>query len=372
MQLLSFMKKPKQKYNISKWKLPHDDAKSFFADLFDIIKSPDKINMLIPILDNLSYDDDLNKEESNDAMDHLDHELSEFYYEVDHEEDFYGDGSADEIGWVLIEPGQSAYDWHLGEYDEYEGNLVDEDDDKIDDESSEIIELITRASNAIESNNVDEILEVLEELNEYEKIDLNIAEIENWANLLYNGSLSDLNDTEEITNEQKLVLKVVKEMAVKLCEIIAEGKNSLNFIEWRQLEQVIAIALSGIGFEVILTPPSKDGGKDIVVSGFINGKRTQYFIEIKHWRSKKKVTSNLVYNFLEVNLNEKTDGGLFISSSGFSKNIFTHLSELCKQKIRLGTKHKIITLCQHFIRVRDGLWHTEQILPEILFKNTLK
>jgi len=142
-------------------------------------------------------------------------------------------------------------------------------------------------------------------------------------------------------------------------------------IEWRHLEYVLAAALSEIGFEVELTPPAKDGGKDIVAECTVRGQHMTYYVEIKHWRSGKRVGSDDIYDFIEVNLQDRTDGGLFLSSSGFTEHVYSQLVEINSQQLRLGQKEKIVLLCQRFHRKRRGLWTPVDPLPKILFEATV-
>jgi hypothetical protein len=40
----------------------------------------------------------------------------------------------------------------------------------------------------------------------------------------------------------------------------------LDHLEWRDLERMMARVMEGLGFKVTLTPPSKDGGKDLILT----------------------------------------------------------------------------------------------------------
>ena len=171
---------------------------------------------------------------------------------------------------------------------------------------------------------------------------------------------------------ERQVIFAINDLCVKLCQLIAKDGKVLNNIEWRLLEKTIATALDGIGFQVELTPGAKDGGKDIIARCYINGEFQTYYIEIKHWRSKKRVGLGKIMEFVEVNLFDNTSGGLFLSSSGYSQNIYSHLSEISQHRIRLGGQTKIISLCQKFIQEKgQAIWKTENILPSIIYEKTL-
>ena len=165
---------------------------------------------------------------------------------------------------------------------------------------------------------------------------------------------------------------LVRILADELCKLIAIKPQALDDIEWRDLERVIAAALKGIGFEVELTPASKDGGKDIIVNCIVGHEQHIFYVEIKHWRQGGRPGLNHVSDFIEVNAVDGTNGGLFVSSSGFPNEVRSRLSEISKQRVRLGDRNKIVSLCQKYVKSIEGLWQREVPLPEILFEETLQ
>ena len=97
---------------------------------------------------------------------------------------------------------------------------------------------------------------------------------------------------------------------------IASSANAIDHLEWRDLERTIARIFEGLGFKTTLTPPSKDGGKDVIlVCDALNGE-TSYIVELKHWRSGKRVDKQSLSDFLHVIVKENHSGGVFLSTSG--------------------------------------------------------
>lgn len=265
------------------------------------------------------------------------------------------------------------------DYDEYDG-VSDDDRDHIDwfDERVSVVsELLLEAKEALELAEADRLVQAIDELfdqvqDEVEEIkDEELATVENWAQLLVKPGFYSNESDDQSKRIQKQILQAIKDLATRLCEIVAHNNNALEHIEWRHLEEVIATALSGIGFDVTLTPPSKDGGKDVIASCILHGRKLVFYVEVKHWRSGKKVNSRSVYDFVQINVNSFTDGGLFLSTSGYDKQVLSYLSELHRTNIRLGDDTKVIALCQHFSRRRQGIWIPENSLPGILFENTV-
>ena len=177
--------------------------------------------------------------------------------------------------------------------------------------------------------------------------------------------------SELLDDVEQHVLHVVSEFCVQLCELVAKSSDALHHLEWRQVEQLIATALDGMGFDVILTPPSKDGGNDVVANCYLKGRKLTYFVEVKHWRSGKRPSPRMVFDFVEVNVSEQTDGGLFLSTSGYTSEVYSHLSEIGRKRIWLGENSKIVSLCRHFVRRKRGVWLPDHDLPAILAEGTV-
>jgi hypothetical protein len=256
------------------------------------------------------------------------------------------------------------------EWDHYQSQPADENwmDFEPDDYSPHRNELIRDAYEAIRAGDPDAVVQALDILSDDLDLVFPQDEPEQWSQLLLEkekGADIDHDDT------RRRIVLAVNDLCAKLCEIIAANDDALRYVEWRQLEQVIGTSLEGLGFEVQVTPPSKDGGKDIIATCRIRQRLTSYYIEIKHWRSGKRVNAPQIFSFITVNVKEGADGGLFLSSSGYSGEVHSQLSEIGRYNVRLGGRLKIVSLCQHFVRRRRGLWTPTRSLPEILFEGTL-
>lgn len=123
----------------------------------------------------------------------------------------------------------------------------------------------------------------------------------------------------------------------------------------------------GIGFQVTLTPGSKDGGKDVVLACTVKGRQAEYYVEIKHWRSSTKVGSGAVEKLLKVVVEEKKAGGLFLSTYGFTESAFEQLTTIDRQKLRIGDEDRTVTFCQTYVKAKAGLWSPPRNLGEVLF-----
>jgi len=181
---------------------------------------------------------------------------------------------------------------------------------------------------------------------------------------------SDELNSEEAIELQAEAIKLMTDLNQELALLIARNPNVLNVIEWRELEKILAEVFSGLGFDVTLTPSSKDGGKDLVLECTSNENHCTYIVEVKHWRSGQKVGSSSITDFLKVILKENRKAGVFLSTYGYCDNAFEHLTEIDRERIRFGTQTKIFTLCRKYSKIRSGIWTPTATLPEILFEQT--
>ena len=173
---------------------------------------------------------------------------------------------------------------------------------------------------------------------------------------------------DENISEVKQILKVVSQ---EFATLIAKNPNILEEMEWRDLERTIAEIFDGLGFDVILTPSSKDGGKDVILKCWFHGCQQKYIVEIKHWRSRSRVGSSDLRDFLNVIIREKQDGGLFLSTYGFCNNAFEQITEIERKRLRFGEQEKIVALSQTYVKAKAGIWSPPEMLHQIIFEDTI-
>jgi restriction system protein len=163
---------------------------------------------------------------------------------------------------------------------------------------------------------------------------------------------------------------LIRSISHEFARLVASDPESLDHLEWRDLERMMARVMEGLGFQTTLTPPSKDGGKHLVlVCHAISGDES-YIIELKHWRSGKRVGKESVSEFLHVIVAENRSGGLFLSTSGYAADAFEGLAELNRRHLGIGGRSKVVMLAQTYIRACNGLWSPPEALPEVLFDAT--
>lgn len=177
-------------------------------------------------------------------------------------------------------------------------------------------------------------------------------------------------DDDEIDIGEEVRL-AIESLSSQLAVMIAKNPAALEYIEWRDLERLIAEVFSGLGFDAELTPSSKDGGKDVVVICKVSNETRSYAVEIKHWRLGNRVGNGVIMEFLHVIARENRNGGLFLATGGYCDNAFENLTEIDRQKLRFGTDEKVVSLCRNYVRAQEGIWSPPKQLDEVVFKDTV-
>lgn len=163
---------------------------------------------------------------------------------------------------------------------------------------------------------------------------------------------------------------LIRSVSHAFAQLVAESPDTLDHLEWRDLERMMARVMEGLGFKTTLTPPSKDGGKDLILACETVRGEESYIVELKHWRSGKRVGKQSVSDFVKVIVAENRSGGLFVSTSGYAADMFEGLTEITRQRVRIGNRTKVILLAQTYMRSCTGLWSPPTSLPEVLFEAT--
>lgn len=190
-------------------------------------------------------------------------------------------------------------------------------------------------------------------------------------NIEDNKDENEIIEATEEANLQIIYFKCVYELCDKLAKNIAKNPNFLDTIEWRQLENLLSVIFEEFGFSVKLTPESKDGGKDIILNCEYNGKKHQFYVEVKHWKSGKKVGNEYLENFVNIILRDGIDKGLFLSTSGYTKQVYEAFSIIKHKILEIGDKQRIYKFCQTYARGCTGLFTNRNNPVEILFEDLI-
>ncbi|MGK8558252.1 restriction endonuclease [Nocardia gipuzkoensis] len=168
------------------------------------------------------------------------------------------------------------------------------------------------------------------------------------------------------------IVAVIRRVSEEFAKIVADCPEELDALEWRDLERMMKAVLDGLGFSAELTPASKDGGKDIILELQTEEGLKTYIVELKHWRSGKRVGETCVRDFVNVVARECREGGLFLSTYGYADTAFQSLTQIERTKVKFGGRMKIVSLCRSFVKAGSGLWSPDDNgLADVLFSEVL-
>jgi restriction system protein len=190
---------------------------------------------------------------------------------------------------------------------------------------------------------------------------MNINALRAWARRIERAQQEDVSP----------IVQAVTELSRTLARLVAGNPRYLDEIEWRDMERLLATVFNELGFDVELTPPAKDGGKDIILTCVVSGRDTKFLVEVRHWRTGKKVGAGLLKEFVHVLAAEQAEHGLYIATYGYATDAIEALTELERKKLKFGQENKVVSLCQTFVRAESGIWSPPRSLTEIVFQDTI-
>ncbi|MCY8065419.1 restriction endonuclease [Bacillus haynesii] len=93
--------------------------------------------------------------------------------------------------------------------------------------------------------------------------------------------------------------------------------DTLLSLSPREFEYLIAKLYKSLGYKVQLTPPSNDGGKDVIAENEAIGRKERLFIECK--RSKENVKIEKARALVGAITDAKATKGVLIGAKGFTR-----------------------------------------------------
>jgi hypothetical protein len=136
------------------------------------------------------------------------------------------------------------------------------------------------------------------------------------------GHLYDLKDAGEA--EQRELITVAKPIIISANKAMIEGlkkqpKDIFN-ITPRQYEELVAELMHDMGYEVTLTPATRDGGKDILASMKTACGDFLMLVEAKHYRASNKIGVSLVRTLYGTLCDYQANSAMLVTTSSFSKD----------------------------------------------------
>ena len=121
-------------------------------------------------------------------------------------------------------------------------------------------------------------------------------------------------------NDVQLIRPVVSAISEELVRHLAAHPDALHRLRPRQFEQLICDILRKHGWDVELTPESRDGGYDIIgFSGVSGGIKSHWIIECKKWAPDRKVGVEVVRGLCGVKEQLKSANAMIVTTSSFTR-----------------------------------------------------
>jgi hypothetical protein len=101
---------------------------------------------------------------------------------------------------------------------------------------------------------------------------------------------------------------------------LSKNPDEMYRMDPRSFEELVAQLLSREGFDVTLTPPTKDGGRDVLAVENTAAGQHLYLVECKRQARHRPVSVDIVRALYGVVEEEKATGGLLVTTSHFSSD----------------------------------------------------
>ncbi len=125
-----------------------------------------------------------------------------------------------------------------------------------------------------------------------------------------------------LSEPQKNALIIVNSLPLKLIAKIFRAPQEVRNLSPRQFEDFVAETLNQLGFkDVVLTPRSHDGGKDVIASHEINGIPLSFYFECKKYSEGNKIQLETLRALLGTLAHDARDvnKGVLVTTSTFTK-----------------------------------------------------
>ncbi|MCH7857602.1 MAG: restriction endonuclease [Gemmatimonadetes bacterium] len=130
----------------------------------------------------------------------------------------------------------------------------------------------------------------------------------------------------------------------EIMEIIAKDPDAIYEFDWRRWEEIVAGAYREQGFEVVLTPRSGDGGRDIIATSEGHGS-IRILDQVKAYKPGHLVTADEVRSMLgTLSADLKASKGIITTTSDFAPRIETdeRISKFLPTRLELRPRNELL------------------------------
>lgn len=154
-------------------------------------------------------------------------------------------------------------------------------------------------------------------------------ESRNWIQALV--SFIDQRKEKKDRLDQRLILPVQQSISFvneRLVSRFRKNPELLREIRPREFEKFVVELFEDEGYTVVLTPSSRDGGKDLYVTKVDKAANIRFVVECKRYRPPNKVGVHIVRQLYGVVQRERVSGGIIVTTSYFTRDATDFSSDL--------------------------------------------
>jgi restriction endonuclease Mrr len=134
-------------------------------------------------------------------------------------------------------------------------------------------------------------------------------------------------DSGDIENSEKIQVDL-NEINDELIKYLSKHPEFMRELNPRKFEILIAEILKDKGYEVTLTPSTRDGGKDIVAVYNSPFGHQIFIVECKRYKEEHKVGVEIVRGLYGVQMAERYNQGIIATTSTFTKDAIDFVKPL--------------------------------------------
>lgn len=207
-------------------------------------------------------------------------------------------------------------------------------------------EVIQNLSNVLQSLNIEAMYVANVPLSEDEEID---QEDVKFVNEKIITEIYQPDNEKTINNNESPIIKIlpVNDYVLKY---LSENPNAFYSLNGNEFENVMAEIYSKLGYDVTLTPATRDGGKDIIIrkpeilGDFI------YYVECKKYAPKRPIGLSIVRNLIGTINTDRVNGGIIATTSFLSRDAIDFIKDnKYDYQIKLHDYHTIRNLLDKVI-----------------------
>ena len=149
----------------------------------------------------------------------------------------------------------------------------------------------------------------------------------------YRNELIDYynNSKKIIAPDQKKLITDVRVINKALFDLIKKKPSDIYNLSPRQFEIFVAELFEREGYQVELTPETRDGGKDIIVAQNNITGNLLFYVECKRFSIGRPVSINVIQRLHGAVVADKATAGIVVTSSYFSKPAINHTERIRNQ-----------------------------------------